>query len=696
LATPASASSSAAQSARRQETLAEKRVREERLFGDFGTPRTLSVPFQSGKLLGGNSGVRLHEVDGRKVAIKPGHGARAVKTELLAQALFRAVGAPTLRATPVLIADQGSVIHLMSDFLEGTVPDKAVHAQFGGHPDVARFAATDMLLSNWDSHKNDAYIAIDGRVVRIDVGGSLDLRAQGGIREGWTTADIASSDFDVEEIKPGSRMRTTSDGPFRHLTDAQVADSVRRVAARLTPETIDAAIAESGYPGDEAAALKEVLQKRRDKALEWADQVYPALELQNRTFGRRLDKAAGTGPRSLRLPERDGDSPTALHQLIEDFGYRPSITDFDDSRVLEHLRSPTPGPTVTKDGDADILSFHEAPVIDALGPPAYTFSQTVDAIVPEVGPEELLRSSQHGDDHARQRFAEHSAMLDDGVLIRRMSEAEVNAFRTALASEDLIAIQTALFGVDESDATTDPRSAPRPTPAPKRGDIVWSLNEPFTFTRELKSSTAAADSATTHHDDDNYKKVLEIPVTAKMAEHLRQRLYISNPAQGAKPAAFQGNPNLKYEGTAGGANDSTGVPNVVIKRNGFAEFWSTVHTVRVFDATTHVSANRYEPAVETKEERQARQMADPDVLDKQRARRAAKSPAALEDDDDFGLSGMMLGDEPAPQTHPTPVDPVEHDRVAPTEAGLMTSTMETSTEETAVGLPVARHTDAAG
>ncbi|KAA0096638.1 hypothetical protein CIW49_18335 [Mycolicibacterium sp. P1-18] len=685
------ASAAAADTKGQQLLAAQKEEREEReqeVFGTFEELPVVSVRSEDAKALGGSSGVHKHVVDGREVAIKPGRGARAVKTELFAQALYRATGAPTLRATPVRMAGVDSKVHLMSDFLVGNKPDESAHAQFAGHPDVARFAAADMLLSNWDSHKTDAYLATGRRVVRIDVGGSLDVRAQGAIREGWTTTDVADGGFDVDEIKPGSRMRTG--GPFQHLTDEQVADSIRTVADRLTPEAIDDAIVESGYPRDEGQELKTVLQTRIAKALEWADLVYPATTLENRSFGTILE-AKPLGPLQ-QLHEDFGyeptedlanpsvidhlrpDPPTALQQLVDDFGYEPTVTaelslpsEIDDARStntttkVEHS-----DPTV----DVAILSVHDTRVADALGPKPYTFEQKVDARVPAVGPEELLRASQHGDDRARARFAQHSGMLDGGVLIRRMSEAEVEAFHIALASDDLVAIERALF--------------PTPPPGstwPKRGEIVWSLNDTFTFTRELASGSEA-----TRHDPDGYGKILEIPVTAEMARLLGQNLYISNPVQGAKPAAFRGNPNLKYEGTAGGANDSTGVPNVVIKRNGFAGFWSTVQRARVFDEAAHVSAHQYAPAVETKKERAKREAAERKLakeLDPQKSEEP--SQGLFDGDDDFVMFGGMLDDDPPHTPAAPPSSGSTQARPAP----------EPASPPTIEGLPVAQRVQTA-
>lgn len=659
--TPARESTADSQNVGHRETVAEKKQKakeeEEQVFGRFDGLEVVPVTFESGKELGGSSGVRLHEVDDRKVAIKPGRGARAVRTEMLAQALFSAIGAPTLQAKPVHVgadpaSQKNSRVYLMSDFLEGKMPDRTVHAQFAGHPDIARFAAADMLLSNWDSHKNDAYIASGRRVVRIDVGGSLDLRAQGGVRDDWTEAAIAGNAVDVEEIKPDSRMRANGDGPFKHLTDAQIADSIRTVADRLTPEAIDRALVDTQFPKEDGERLKAVLQARIATALAWANQVYPAVEIKNQSFGKVLGPApvADAAPGST---VSGPDDRTALEQLVDDFGYRPIV---DDSTIDVHklrwdtvangeMESSEPSsdtPTNAGVKRPAVLSVRDSPAVTALGPPDYTFKPRVDAKVPAVGPEELLRASQHGDKHARQRFAEHTAMLRGGVLIRRMSEAEVAAFRTALSSNDIDEIQGALFGFGG------------PPSAPKRGEIVWSLNDTFTFTRELKPDGATG-SANTHHNADNYKKVLEIPVTPEMAEKLADHLYISNPVEGAKPAAFQGNPNLKYEGTAGGANDSGGVPNVVVKRNGFADFWSTVRKVRVFDADAHVSANKYEPAAETKEARRRRQQNSKLAEEKKKARQAAMAaPTTVDGDDDLGLSGLMFDDEPAPLTRPAP------------------------------------------
>ncbi len=194
------------------------------------------------------------------------------------------------------------------------------------------------------------------------------------------------------------------------------------------------------------------------------------------------------------------------------------------------------------------------------------------ATPPLTGPEELLNPMQYATGQ-RSAFVRALERLEGSVLTRRMSAGEEAAFRTAAATRDVDTALTALFPGRGG-----------------RGEAAFAVDVAFIFSREVLDLKASG--WTTVHAEPGYERIAEIPITAGMLAFLRDHAYVSNPSEGAKFAAFNGSPNLKFEGGAGGARDSASAPNVIIKKQGFAQFWAAADSIRFFDALGYSGMKR--------------------------------------------------------------------------------------------------------
>lgn len=137
------------------------------------------------KPLGGSTGAVELTHNGKQFVRKKGASPAHIKEEALADSLYDIMGAPVAKhkvyngtSGPVKIAEKVKG-KILSDYLAtSTYGDKMkVYKQLQKH-----FVA-DALLGNWDvigQNKDNVIVGEDGRVYRIDNGGALRFRAQGG------------------------------------------------------------------------------------------------------------------------------------------------------------------------------------------------------------------------------------------------------------------------------------------------------------------------------------------------------------------------------------------------------------------------------------------------------------------------------------------------------------------------------------
>lgn len=181
----------------------------------------------------------------------------ALRNEVLANRLYALAGVdvPEVR----LIQFRGRTT-IASRIVDGLKVDRATLA--GGRvPGAQEHFAVDAWLANWDvigpDFANTKLNAL-GRAMRLDPGGALRFRAQGGLKG-------AAFGDDVLELESMRNAGTNSHAAavFRHVSTADIEDGVRRILA-IPEEKIRALVEEFGPldAGERAKLLRTLLARR--------------------------------------------------------------------------------------------------------------------------------------------------------------------------------------------------------------------------------------------------------------------------------------------------------------------------------------------------------------------------------------------------------------------------------------------------
>lgn len=213
------------------------------------------------KRLGGSTGAELvrDKVTGRLFVRKRGSNPGHLLEEAAADAIYRAAGVDVPGSR--IYQTAGGPVKL-AEFVEGkTLGDWIGGASWSEVGEVKQKLregfALDALLGNWDvvgMGQDNILVAADGRVLRIDNGGSLRYRAQGALKA------KAQWGGDVKELES---LRNPSINPsaaniFSALSD----DDVRKQIAALAKNR--QAILDAAPP-----ELREVLGTRLDSMVAW-------------------------------------------------------------------------------------------------------------------------------------------------------------------------------------------------------------------------------------------------------------------------------------------------------------------------------------------------------------------------------------------------------------------------------------------
>lgn len=158
---------------------------------------------------------------------------------------------------------------------------------------LAKGFAIDAWLGNWNvagTNGENLVVTKSGDVYRSNLGGSLFFRANGGSKELSDTVDEIDS------------LRNPSTNPasakiFKDVTNADIRDAVANLE-KITPNTIDFIVEQSGFTGPEAEKLKKKLKARRQ-------------DLINR-YGSLATKAPSPGIETAPAPS---SQPTATNAL---------------------------------------------------------------------------------------------------------------------------------------------------------------------------------------------------------------------------------------------------------------------------------------------------------------------------------------------------------------------------------------------
>jgi hypothetical protein len=207
-------------------------------------------------------GLYQNKITGEKWYIKRPKSEEHAQNEYLAAKLYGLAGVETPELQTIRLND--GTLGIASKWVEGiksvksATPDKNAfkpfHAGFGA----------DAWLANWDvagaTFDNIAKTA-DGKPLRLDVGGALLFRAQGGPKGGAFTNTVT----ELESLRDPNVNRNTA-LIFGPMEKKDLVKSLKALA-KVDNQTIRAAVAEAGFIGNKGVELGDKLITRRDYLL---------------------------------------------------------------------------------------------------------------------------------------------------------------------------------------------------------------------------------------------------------------------------------------------------------------------------------------------------------------------------------------------------------------------------------------------
>lgn len=153
-------------------------------------------------------------------------------SEFLSCKLYEAVGAPILETELVSLGDRPG---MMTEYVDQ--PERFAVENLRLAEDFRRFVAMDFLLGNWDIVKPANWIKRGGRYFRLDNGGALIFKAQGGLKtpEEWGPDKI--QEMDTTANKSMVKSRSLEENPFFELDQDTTVVSIKYLLNSLFPGT---------------------------------------------------------------------------------------------------------------------------------------------------------------------------------------------------------------------------------------------------------------------------------------------------------------------------------------------------------------------------------------------------------------------------------------------------------------------------
>lgn len=233
-----------------------------------GTHLNVDAPIPLGHLKkisgqgGSNAGGTYEAPDGKRYYVKKAKTKNHARNEVLAAQLYAAAGieTPTVSAGEG-IPDLGSGIHTYTPLVHGAQQDLSAKLKDPAYRAKIRDGfVIDAWLANWDVAGlgyDNIITDENGNPVRIDVGGSILYRAQGG-EKGSSFGDTVP---ELDTLRDSS-VNPSAAKIFGGMTDDEIRQSAAHLEA-VTPEQIDKMVADAGLP----QSLAEKLKMRREYIL---------------------------------------------------------------------------------------------------------------------------------------------------------------------------------------------------------------------------------------------------------------------------------------------------------------------------------------------------------------------------------------------------------------------------------------------
>lgn len=250
-----------------------------------------------GAQAGSNPGGVFEDENGQKWYVKQSKSDAHARAEVLSDQLYKASG---IDAAGVKLAKVNGKLGTASPMIDGAKDDLYSKYSDKTYMDKIREGfAVDAWLANWDvlGLEDDNIITnAEGNPVRIDTGGTLMFRAQGGLKNSQQPGAWGNEVKDWD----GLRQFGTAPKAFKDMSDQQMVDSAARVEA-VTPEEIDAMVDALGYTGGDALHVANILKARREDIIKKA-------------------AALDVSPTAKDVPENqssESDAPAPAPKLVE-------------------------------------------------------------------------------------------------------------------------------------------------------------------------------------------------------------------------------------------------------------------------------------------------------------------------------------------------------------------------------------------
>lgn len=301
-------------------------------FVDTPAPDPATMVVIGRKTKGGTPGALYQDTaTGQKWLVKFNGSADAVQNEVLASKLYNLAGveAPDLHA--ITIDGQPA---LASRIIDGIteVPAKVLAST----PSVTDGFAIDAWLANWDvaGLNFDNVVLVQGRALRIDVGGALRYRAVGGLKGSAFGRTVG----EIDSLRDGTNAQARQ--VFGAMSTADVERSVERVLA-IADADIRTVVARYGPPdADERQALADLMIARK-RDLE-------------RRFPAAAERVRQRQGRAEQAPSQAAARVTADEQrMVEDsrangFGFKTDSDQVEDQMVIVNTGTAANGGAFTR------------------------------------------------------------------------------------------------------------------------------------------------------------------------------------------------------------------------------------------------------------------------------------------------------------------------------------------------------------
>lgn len=211
--------------------------------------------------LGSNGGTwKKDEESGKSYLVKPLDSLTHGYNEIAAGAVYREAGIKFPNTG--IVKDSNGKSFLVSERINDLVPRQAIW--WNAHPETQAKAAqgfgVDALLSHWDVHGmtgDNTLVDKGGNPVRIESGGAMAFRAQGGEKTGFSPTGAWVEPLSMRTSEQGRAM-------YGKMTDAQVATSLER-AGNLNLGNVQSHWDSLGIPRNVSDPWMQTLQARQQQ-----------------------------------------------------------------------------------------------------------------------------------------------------------------------------------------------------------------------------------------------------------------------------------------------------------------------------------------------------------------------------------------------------------------------------------------------